>query len=180
MMFPLENIVALQAENERVKALKKSTVKIKANDVIASFKLVTYFALLPIYVGLFTFAYYMLLTLKFEFSLIEAYWHTLLFFFLFPVIQSTTITFHDRVSDNYSEFQGRFLSLFYTGQVELIQQTRKVLKKKVRAAVDKVGPHLYKNFDTLRMVMFDPKSSPKKKKQRERAPEQEQNKLQKS
>ena len=86
MTFPLKNIVAIQTENERVKALKKSTVKIKAVDVIASFKLQAYYALLPIYVTIFTFGYYMLLTLQFNFTKVEAFWHTLLFFMLFPII----------------------------------------------------------------------------------------------
>lgn len=30
--------------------------------------------------------------------------------------------------------------MFYPGQVKLLQDTRKVLKKKVREAVDKIGP----------------------------------------
>jgi hypothetical protein len=32
-----------------------------------------------------------------------------------------------------------------------------VLKKKVRAVVDKVGPKIFKNFDKMRLIMFDPK-----------------------
>ena len=48
------------------------------------------------------------------------------------------------------------LSLFYVGQVELIKTTRKVLKKKVRKVVDSVGPKVFKNFDKMRLIMFDP------------------------
>ena len=48
------------------------------------------------------------------------------------------------------------LSLFYVGQVELIKTTRKVLKKKVRKVVDSIGPKLFKNFDKMRLIMFDP------------------------
>ena len=72
------------------------------------------------------------------------------------------------------------MALFYVGQVELIQQTRKVLKKKVRTAVDKVGPQIYKNFDKMRMVMFDPTSSQKKRIRRKSKREEEEKKFTKS
>jgi hypothetical protein len=42
--------------------------------------------------------------------------------------------------------------------VELIKSTRKILKQKVRAIVDKVGPKLYKNFDKMRLIMRKPGS----------------------
>lgn len=37
----------------------------------------------------------------------------------------------------------------------MITSTRSVLKKKVREVVDKVGPKLFKNFEKLRVVVFD-------------------------
>lgn len=42
--------------------------------------------------------------------------------------------------------------------MELIKSTRKILKQKVRAIVDKVGPKLYKNFDKMRLIMRKPGS----------------------
>ena len=38
----------------------------------------------------------------------------------------------------------------------MIKSTRKVLKKKVRKVVDSVGPKIFKNFDKMRQIMFDP------------------------
>jgi hypothetical protein len=32
------------------------------------------------------------------------------------------------------------------------------LKKRVRAVVDRVGPKVFKNFEKMRMIMFDPSS----------------------
>jgi hypothetical protein len=49
--------------------------------------------------------------------------------------------------------------LFYTDQVDLIKSTRKALKQKVRSAVDRVGPQVFKNFDKMRLIMFDPTGS---------------------
>jgi hemoglobin-like flavoprotein len=54
------------------------------------------------------------------------------------------------------------------GQVELIKETRKVLKKKIRKVVDQYGPKLFDNFDKMREVMFDPTIS-----QRSRAKKRE-------
>ena len=39
-----------------------------------------------------------------------------------------------------------------------MMETRKELKKRVRMVVDKVGPKLFKNFDKMRLIMFDPES----------------------
>lgn len=43
--------------------------------------------------------------------------------------------------------------------MELIQSTRKALKKKIRETVDRVGPQVFKNFDKMRLIMFNPESS---------------------
>jgi hypothetical protein len=42
--------------------------------------------------------------------------------------------------------------------VNLIKSTRKTLKKKVRNLVDTFGPKIYKNFDKMRVIMFNPAS----------------------
>jgi hypothetical protein len=67
-----------------------------------------------------------------------------------------SIRSHDGVRTHFTEFHGRFVSLFYTDQVQLIKNTRKLLKKRVRDVVDKVGPKIFKNFNKLRQIMFDP------------------------
>ena len=86
MVFPLSTAVAFYAEQERVKALKKSTVKIKANDVLASIKIVAYISTLPFYVMFFTFIFNRILRLYFEMTRPEAYGYALTFFFIFPVL----------------------------------------------------------------------------------------------
>jgi glycerol-3-phosphate O-acyltransferase / dihydroxyacetone phosphate acyltransferase len=156
MLFPLSTSIQFYAERERIKALKGSTVKINANDVLASAKIVAYMGTFPIYLSFFTYVFNRILRWYFEYDRADAYLYTLAFFVLFPIVQLISIRSHDGVKTHYSNFQGRFLSLFYTDQVDLIKSTRKALKQKVRSVVDRVGPQVFKNFDKMRLIMFDP------------------------
>ena len=54
MIFPLSIAIGYYTEQFRIKALKGSTVKIKANDVLASTKIIAYICTYPIYLTLFT------------------------------------------------------------------------------------------------------------------------------
>lgn len=65
MLFPLSSAIAFKGEQERLKALKKSVVKVKATDVLASFKLTTYIVSFPIYLIMFTYIYNLTLRKKF-------------------------------------------------------------------------------------------------------------------
>jgi len=49
--MPFKFCIEQQAEEMRQKALAKSSVKIKANDVVASWKTFIGFALFPVYYG---------------------------------------------------------------------------------------------------------------------------------
>lgn len=140
MLFPLSSAVGFYAESERIKALKASTVKVKANDVLASIKTVTYISTFPVYLGLFTFIFNRTLRWYYEFTSSESVYYTFIFFLVFPILQIISIRSHHGVQMHYNDFQGRLLSLFYPNQVELIQTARAELKKKVEAGVNKVGP----------------------------------------
>ena len=54
MIFPLSIAIGYYSEQQRIKALKGSTVKIKANDVLASTKIIAYICAYPLYLTLFT------------------------------------------------------------------------------------------------------------------------------
>ena len=58
MTFPLSAAINFYTEQERIKALKASTVKIKANDVRSSIKIVAYLSTYPIYLCIFTFLFH--------------------------------------------------------------------------------------------------------------------------
>jgi hypothetical protein len=157
MMFPLSVAISFYVEQQRLNALNSSSVKVKANDTLSSTKILTYMAAAPIYYLFFSFCFDFVLRYHFHLDATDiTFWDTV-FMAIFPIIQLIAVRSHDGARTHHIEFQGRFISLFYPGQVELIRNTRKILKKKIRAAVDKVGPQVFKNFDKLKLVMFESK-----------------------
>lgn len=118
----------------------------------ASLKIFTYICLYPFYLAFFCclFAY-------------ALQWYgipgvkrlTTCFAILFPATSLIAIRSHDGVQTHMTEFHGRCVNLFYSDQVELIKVTRRELKKRVRGLVDRLGPRLFKNFDKMRVIMFD-------------------------
>ena len=153
IIYPLSLVISNYVERERIKALKNSVVKIKAQDVAASLKIFTYICLYPFYLAFFCALFYYSLRWCGIESGHKRY--TMIFFFAFPITSLIAIRSHDGVQTHMTEFHGRFVNLFYSDQVELIKVTRKELKKRVRGLVDKLGPRLFKNFDKMRHIMFD-------------------------
>jgi hypothetical protein len=117
IMFPLTSFIGIYAERERLKALKSSTVKVKANDVLASIKTLAYISTFPIYLGIFTYVFNRILRWYYEFDRGEAYGYTLIFFVIFPVLQIISIRSHHGVVSHNNDFQGRVIGLFYPNQV---------------------------------------------------------------
>jgi glycerol-3-phosphate O-acyltransferase/dihydroxyacetone phosphate acyltransferase len=140
MLFPLSTAVQFYAETERLKALKASTVKVKANDVLASVKVLAYISTFPIYLVFFTWVFNRVLRWYYHYDRPDAYIFTVIFYFIFPVLQMISIRSHYGVVRHYEEFQSRFLSLFFLEQVDLIYSARVALKAKVEKAVNLVGP----------------------------------------
>ena len=130
--LPLSTAINLYTEQQRLKALKASTVKIKANDVRSSIKITAYMSTYPIYLCMFTILFNYILKWFYDFNTARAWKYSFIFFLVYPIISVICIRSYVGVRTHYLEFWGRFLSLFYVGQVELIKSTRKVLKKKVR------------------------------------------------
>lgn len=114
MIFPLSTAISFYTERERIKALKGSTVKVKANDVRSSIKILAYISIYPVYVTLFTFIFNGIMRWYFWYDNALANFYTTLFFIFFPIIQMISIRSYDGVRTHFTEFHGRFVSLFYT------------------------------------------------------------------
>ena len=102
--FPLSTTIAFYTENERIKALKSSTVKIRANDVRASIKILAYMSTYPMYVIFFTIGFNRLLRWYYEFSSYQTRIYTLYFFILYPIFSIIAIRSHDGVQTHYKNF----------------------------------------------------------------------------
>lgn len=104
MCFPLSTAIGFYCENERIKALKGSTVKVKANDVLSSIKILAYLATYPLYLMLFTFLFNRTLRWHFQVDRLLAYSLSTFFFFLFPITSIVSIRSYDGVKTHYTEF----------------------------------------------------------------------------
>ena len=104
MCFPLTTAISFYSEAERIKALKGSNVKIKANDVLSSIKIIAYVATYPLYLMLFTFLFNRTLRWYFMVDRLLAYTYSTIFFFLFPIISIVSIRSYDGVRTHYTEF----------------------------------------------------------------------------
>lgn len=87
MMFPLSVTVGFYAEQERLSALKSSSVKVKANDVLSSIKITAYLSTFPIYLIAFTLAIDFWMKWYFvTLSNVDRIFYDTVFFFGFPII----------------------------------------------------------------------------------------------
>jgi len=112
--YPLTVVINYQTELERIKALKNSNVKIKANDVAASYKIFAYICAFPLYLGFFTLIFNRFCRYYLELDRVDAFSYSTLFFILFPITSLIAIRSHDGVVTHFTEFHGRFSSLFFS------------------------------------------------------------------
>ena len=86
MIFPLGTMVTFYAEKERIKALNASTVKIKANDVLASIKCLAYIITFPFYLLITTLVFrHFFLRRYWEYTRSDSWLMALGFFVIFPI-----------------------------------------------------------------------------------------------
>ena len=104
MVFPLSAAISYYTEQERIKALKGSKVKVKANDVRSSVKIVAYISTYPIYLCLFTLLFNRVLIYQYGLTSIRAAFYSWVFFWVFPIISVVSIRSHDGVRTHYTEF----------------------------------------------------------------------------
>lgn len=101
MILPLSTAISFYAERERIKALKGSDVKVKANDVLSSIKILAYLSTFPIYLTLFTFMFYFMLR---YYAVESKTYYTVIFFVIFPIIQIISIRSHFGAKTHLNEF----------------------------------------------------------------------------
>lgn len=86
MLFPLSTAISFYAEQQRLAALIGSSVKVKANDVLSSTKILAYIVTFPIYLIVFTFCFDFVLRWYFQMEAAETAFYDTVFFFCFPII----------------------------------------------------------------------------------------------
>ena len=85
-------------------ALKGSTVKIRANDVRSSIKILAYISTYPLYLVIFSFLVRTLLRYYYGFDRADSWYFSFIFFMLYPTLSIVSISSYDGVKTHYTEF----------------------------------------------------------------------------
>ena len=135
------------SEKKRVEALAGSTVKIRGNDVLATWKILVSMGLAPI---LYTF--YSLIGIK----IVHMYYPELsrflafgIFYLLSVCITYSALIFGDRGMDLYKESRAAWLMLSNKRGFEDLKAQRDRLSKDITEAINEFGPKLYEDFNLL-------------------------------
>jgi hypothetical protein len=102
MVFPLSAAISYYTEQERIKALKGSKVKVRANDVRSSIKIIAYISTYPVYLCMFTLLFNRILIYQYAMESIPAAFYSWVFFWVFPIISVVSIRSHDGVRTHYT------------------------------------------------------------------------------
>lgn len=149
---PLHLLNKILAERERIRALKKSQVKIYGADVMGSTKIVTSFMLYPLLCIFWTLLLFVVQLyfggLAFSASLVNCIW----FVIFFPLYSYICVRSIDGVADNYNNLAIRIYALISSNTIESLLAQRALLAKKVHEIIDKYGPEVFENFDKMKLV----------------------------
>lgn len=160
VLFTPVFIVGKSYSNKKKReALANSLVKIKANDVVATWKILIGMGFAPL--------------LYIFYSCIGLYWfrdyHNINKFILFWVIyiSGATVTysaliFGDTGMDIFKSIRPIYLSLVSPEVLKQLKNERRELKAKIIEIVNKFGPELFPDFDHLTAMEFDESLEDKK------------------
>ena len=104
MTFPLSTAINHYTEVMRIKALKASTVKVKANDVRSSIKILAYISTYPIYLCIFSILFRTFLRKYYLFERADSWYYSFIFFMIYPILSIVSIRSYDGVKTHYTEF----------------------------------------------------------------------------
>ncbi|VEU20489.1 DEKNAAC101392 [Brettanomyces naardenensis] len=134
------------SERKRQQALAGSTVKIRAKDVIATWKILVSIGLAPIlYTSYSTLGSYLLR--KYwnpDLSVIKAF---ILFYALSVALTYSALVFGDRGMDLIYSIRPLWLMLVNSKGFDNLQQQRRELSKEITSVINELGPDMYPDFN---------------------------------
>mmetsp|Transcript_16131 Transcript_16131/g.50709 ORF Transcript_16131/g.50709 Transcript_16131/m.50709 type:complete len:576 (+) Transcript_16131:92-1819(+) len=144
LWLPVALATTLLAEKERRKALAGSSVKVKATDVVASYKILVALVLLPVY--------NLLAAVAVAWLSGAGIWLLPLCFVLQPVLAYFLIL----LCDHYIRCAKCVAAIAYfgcscSGATGRLEERRAQLQQKVRALVEELGPQFDSDFEATRV-----------------------------
>lgn len=125
------------AEEKRVDALKKSTVKIKGNDVVASWKILIGIFIIPPMINITTFVFFLTYAHRFASSFIGRYIVSCIFCIILCLYLTICVQLLNGVKTNMRICRIRFFVIIYRKTIARLRATRKELKRHVKDTMDK-------------------------------------------
>ncbi|SCU92721.1 LAME_0F01200g1_1 [Lachancea meyersii CBS 8951] len=144
MFSPVFIVAKIISRQKASQALAASTVKIKAKDVIATWKILIGMGLAPL---LYT-VWSMLLTYYFRHSITKNKFVSFIGIYILCVIVTySALIIGDNGMDVFKSLRPLYLSITTPGTLKNLQTERKVLEEKITEMVNTLGPELYPGFD---------------------------------
>jgi glycerol-3-phosphate O-acyltransferase / dihydroxyacetone phosphate acyltransferase len=136
-MSPVRWYLTNYAENKRRQALKKSTVKIKGNDVVASWKIMIGLFLFPAAINFASFLFFIFRSHVYASTWTGRILVSVLFSFLFTCYLVYCVQLLNGVKTNMRTVVIRFFLVIYRKTIAKLRKTRKDLKRQVKDVMDK-------------------------------------------
>lgn len=135
------------SENKRREALAGSTVKIKGNDVIATWKILVAMGFAPILYTLYSLIGIVLVHKYYPF--VSSAFAFLIFYGICVIITYSALIFGDHGMDLYKESRSSWLMLTNKQGFEELKQQREKLSSEITDIINELGPELYPDFNLL-------------------------------
>jgi len=157
--LPILVITSVYSKKKAREAKAKSTVKINAIDVIATWKILVTLGICPLIYIIYSliFVYIFIKTSSDQTTFLQdvnVFFKALTFI---PIISYLTIRFGETGIDLYKSLQPLFLACLPNGRIETekLRNERLTLQRQINSLIDEYGPKLIENFDSIRLVSKD-------------------------
>jgi len=154
--LPILVITSVYSKKKAKEAKAKSTVKINAIDVIATWKILVTLGICPLFYIIYSLVivYIYIKSNPNQTSFIQdvnVFFKALTFI---PIISYLTIRFGETGIDLYKSLQPLFLACLPNGrrETEKLRNERLSLQREINSLIDEYGPKLIENFDEIRLV----------------------------
>lgn len=136
-MAPIRWYLMRFGEKKRKEALAKSSVKIKGNDVVASWKIMVGLFLVPASVNLISFIFLVFRSQVYASTLIGRLFVSFIFSIIFWAYLVYCVQLLNGVKTNLRIVLIRFFVIIYRNTIAKLLKTRKDLKRQVKDVMDK-------------------------------------------
>lgn len=144
MFSPIFIIAKIISQNKARQALAASTVKIKANDVIATWKILIGMGLAPLLYSVWS----GLLTYYFRHSITRNKFVSFAgIYVLCSIVTYSALIIGDNGMDVFKSLRPLYLSVTTPGILKDLQKERRGLEQKITEIINTLGPELYPGFD---------------------------------